>query len=190
MDSTDTDEITTSQRSAQSTPSWVHLNNGEQLLWFGRSSRWTLVPIATITVLLIGLGIVGSIFMTGLDLFEGSSDWIAFLPLVFSALGVCTGLLAYIRWRFRVYVITSDELYEKWGLISRNVNQMRIKRVQNTRCNQSVIERVLSFGDITIFTAGSDDHDFSLQNVPKPQSINRVLNRQLDAPSASEGTDD
>lgn len=67
---------------------------------------------------------------------------------------LASGIWTYAEWHRTLYVITDEEIYVKRGLISRDVTQVRLDRVQNTAYKQSVLERVLSFADVQVFTAG------------------------------------
>jgi uncharacterized membrane protein YdbT with pleckstrin-like domain len=72
-------------------------------------------------------------------------------------------------------VITSEEICVKHGLVSRDVTQIRIDRVQNTAYSQSVLERLCSFGDVEIYTAGSGTEDLVFRNVSRPERVKSVL---------------
>ncbi|WP_306060484.1 PH domain-containing protein [Natronococcus wangiae] len=55
--------------------------------------------------------------------------------------------MTYLCWLRLLYVITDEEIYVKYGLISRDITQVRLDR-ENTAYDQSILERVLSFGDV------------------------------------------
>ncbi|MFH5801534.1 PH domain-containing protein [Haladaptatus sp. CMAA 1911] len=88
--------------------------------------------------------------------------------------------ITYLRWRSQWYVLTTEEVYQKSGLLSTNVVQIRLERIQNTTFSQSFIEKLLSHGDVTIYTSGSSTIDLVLKNIPEPQTVNRLLTEQLD----------
>ena len=164
-------------------PDWLHLSSTEEVLWSGRQTAYSLIGGSIFGVVLLVAGIAGTALLVPLDLGEtlGESvpSIIMFAPLILSLFGLLYLTVHYLRWRLTYYVVTTEELYHRHGILSQNVQQMRIARIQNTTCNQSLIERLLSFGDITIYTAGSDDYDFILRNVPSPQEVNRKVTRQL-----------
>ena len=77
-------------------------------------------------------------------------------------------------------MITTEEVYRKEGLISQDILKIRHDRIQNTTCSQSALERLFSLGDITIYTAGSDDLEILLTNVSQPQDVNGILTKAFD----------
>ena len=93
-------------------------------------------------------------------------------------LGIGRSLLA---WWAIVYLITSEEVYKKHGLISRTVTNVRLDQIQNTTFEQSVLGRLLSFGSVYIDTAGSGSTEVVLERVPRPQTVVSILTQQLDS---------
>jgi uncharacterized membrane protein YdbT with pleckstrin-like domain len=69
------------------------------------------------------------------------------------------------------YVVTTQRLHIRRGLLSRHVQQTRIDRVQNVNTNQSLLERVLRVGTVDFDTAGTEDSDFSFQGIASPHRV-------------------
>ena len=153
-------------------PDWVTLTDGEAVLWEGHPSLRLITPAVVVGLVLVLGGAVLAVVLT--------DPQIRWLPLVGVPLGLALIAWAYISHVSTHYVLTSEEIYEKTGLINRSVAQVRLDRVQNTTCHQSAIERLLSYGDVTIYTAGSDTMDITLADVPRPQQVNRRLTEALD----------
>lgn len=158
---------------------WIHLTSDEHVHWSGRPSRYTLVPAMTIMTVLAAVGIAMAIWSRPLFLDRGWPLTWSYLPLVLVLIGVSYGLIAYLRWLRLLYVITEEEIYVKIGLISRDVTQVPLDRVQNSSYTQSVLERFLSYGTIYVYTAGTHTDDVVLRNVPKPRNIKEILTLQL-----------
>ena len=151
---------------------WVHLTDGESVLWAGTPSSYPVAPA-------IGFGFALSLFGAWLfrDVpFSVVPQW---LPLVLVPIGALVGAWAYLkRWSTR-YVFTTNAIYKKTGILSRTVTRVRLDRVQNTAFDQSLVERALSYGDIAIYTAGSGGRDLSLRDVPDPKRVNALVTTQL-----------
>lgn len=158
---------------------WLHLTDDEQVRWSGRPSRVTLVPalLAAVVLVLVGVGLTLSIRPLFLD--RGWPVAISYLPLLLAAAGIAYGVYVYLQWVRLLYVITDEEIYVKIGLVSRDVTQVPLTRVQNTSYNQSVLERLLSFGDIHVYTAGTHTDDLILENVPNPERVKATLTAQV-----------
>lgn len=158
---------------------WLYLNEGEAVRWTGRPSRYTIAIAIGAGLILALIGLVLYWWLRGTTGAGGIPAWTAYLPLALLAIGVGWAGLAYLNWLRVLYVITDEEVYVKHGLVSRDVTQIRLDRVQNTEFEQSVLERVLQYGDVRIYTAGTGTDDLVLRSVPKPQRISQLLTELL-----------
>jgi uncharacterized membrane protein YdbT with pleckstrin-like domain len=93
--------------------------------------------------------------------------------LVFS-LVVAAGLIKRIATR---YVVTTQRLHIRRGILSRRVQQTRIDRVQNVNTDQSLLERVLRVGTVDFDTAGTDDSDFRFKGIASPADVVAAVDR-------------
>ncbi|WP_158237415.1 PH domain-containing protein [Halegenticoccus soli] len=156
---------------------WLSLGRDERVRWHDRPSVYVLardlVPLAALG--LIGLAIAVALRTALPDL----PWWVPLLPLALVAVAALVGLAAYLRWTTTHYVITTSGIYRKRGVVSRDVTRLRIDRIQNATYSQSTLQRLLSFGDMTLYTAGSGTVDLVLEDVPDPERVNRVLSDQL-----------
>ena len=162
---------------------WIHLTEDEEICWAGRSTLYTIIRPLTLAAVLIVIGI--ALTLAGptvlADWFGVTvSGWIQLLPLLIALCGCVVGGAAYLRWLRTQYVITNQEVYIKEGFVSRDVSQIRLDRVQNTTTSQSALERALSYGDIVLYTSGSDTLNIVLDNVPHPQEVNGIITRLLE----------
>lgn len=165
---------------------WLHLNDGEAVQWTGRPSRFTIaisVGVALV-VALVGIGL--SVWLSSRP---DTPAWVGYLPLVLTAGGLGWAGLVYLDWLRLLYVVTDEEIYVKHGLVSRDVTQVRIDRVQNTTFEQSILERIFQFGDVHIYTAGTSTEDLTLRNVPEPQQVTGLLTELL-SDASDETADD
>jgi uncharacterized membrane protein YdbT with pleckstrin-like domain len=154
---------------------WVTLTEGEEVLWQGHPSLRLITPSVVVGLVLAVGGLALTIVLT--------DPPIRWLPLLGIPLGIAVVAWAYVSLVSTRYVLTSEEVYRKTGIVTQSVAQIRLDRVQNTTCSQSLTERLFSYGDITIYTAGSDTMDITLADVPDPQQVNRHLTEALDAAS-------
>ncbi len=160
---------------------WLHLADGETVVWESRPHPITM-----------GGGLPAGIFLTlaGLVVFgwatvNTDSRALQLLALLAMLVGGTIATIQYVYWTNTRYVITSSELYKKHGVISRDVTQFRLDRVQNTTLEQSVIGRFLGYGTITVYTAGSGDPELTFERTPRPGEAGGVLNEQLEGAAAA-----
>jgi len=92
---------------------------------------------------------------------------VAMIPLVISP---------FIAWWFTHYVLTSERLITRTGMIARRGIELPLQNINNVLFNQSVIERILKSGDLLIESAGeSGQSEFS--NIPNPEEFQSLLYR-------------
>jgi membrane protein YdbS with pleckstrin-like domain len=158
--------------SAVESAGWVHLTESERVLWAGTPSMYPAIPAMAFGFALSFLGV----WLFRVASLPVIPEWVA---LILPLLGVFVCVWAYLsRWSTR-YVFTTKAVYEKTGLLSRTVTQVRFDRVQNTAFEQSWVERTLSYGDIEVYTAGSGGVDLCLRDVPDPGRVNSLITTQL-----------
>jgi uncharacterized membrane protein YdbT with pleckstrin-like domain len=92
------------------------------------------------------------------------------------------------------YTISDRRLYIKRGILSKQVQQTNLTRVQNVNTSQSPVDRLLRVGRVDFDTAGTDDSDFTFVAVANPDAIvsfvhdaQREAERAGTGPSAATG---
>jgi uncharacterized membrane protein YdbT with pleckstrin-like domain len=104
------------------------------------------------------------------------------IPIV--AAVVAVGLLVvlgigFLRRLRTTYTITSRRLTIEIGLMSRELHECRLERVQNVNATQSMFERLLRIGTVDFDTAASSEYDFKFRGVEAPQQIVRTVDEAL-----------
>ncbi len=152
---------------------WLSLSEGESIEWMGRPSLFTIAPQVIAGA---GVGVGGAVVV----LLLGSAF---VLPAIVHLLPLSAALavigVAVLQWYRIRYVITSSEVYIKRGLVSLDVDQIRLRRIQNTTLSQSLLERLLGYGDVIAYTAGSDTLNIEFRSVPNPSRVNETLSTLL-----------
>ena len=141
-------------------------------------------------------------------MFEGHPSWRAVLAYYVSAvggavivgaivavaasvaIGIVVGLVliglallyGFLKRLATVYMVSTQRLYIRRGILSKRVQQTRIDRVQNVNTDQSVFERILRVGKVDFDTAGTDDSDFIFAGISNPDRVVAAVDRaQRDA---------
>jgi len=157
---------------------WLHLTDDEEVRWAGRPSRYTIaIQLAVAaTAAAVGAGLI--LFVWEPTLLVTIAATVVGAVLLLAGLGY--GAYVYLKWRRLLYVITTEEVYVKEGLISRDVVQIRLDRIQNTTYEQSILQRLLSIGHVELYTAGSGTQDLEMRHVPNPERITSTLTSLLE----------
>lgn len=85
----------------------------------------------------------------------------------------------FIRRLATTYTITNRRLTIDIGLLSREMHETRLERVQNVNSRQHLLERLLGVGTVDFDTAGGAAYDFRFRGVNEPRQIVRTVDRAL-----------
>jgi uncharacterized membrane protein YdbT with pleckstrin-like domain len=157
-----------------SVPSWVTLGEGEEIVWSGRPSMLLVAGSLLIGFLVVAAGsALYGVFIPA----DSGLQWVGLLVVV---AGIAYMAYTGFRHQSTRYVITSNEVYRKEGMFSRQVTSLRLDRIQNTTFEQSLVERLFAFGDVHVDTAGTGGTEITFEAVSRPQEVSGLLTKQLD----------
>ncbi len=92
---------------------------------------------------------------------------VALLSLVF-LLGF--GVPPFIQRQFTLYVLTSERIVVRTGVLTRNSREIPLESISNVVFNQSVFERMLGYGDVLLESSG-ETSTIRLEDVPDPEAF-------------------
>ncbi len=99
--------------------------------------------------------------------------------------GAALLILLIVGWLKRIstrYAITDRRLRIQRGIVSRNVEEARLERVQNVSVRQSVLERLLQVGTVDFDTASNRaDDTFQFRGIADPGEITRLVDQAHEA---------
>jgi uncharacterized membrane protein YdbT with pleckstrin-like domain len=145
----------------------MDLHPGEDILFDGHPSwRATLGFYVFGFVAAVAAGIVAGVI-------AGSTVGVIVLIAVLAAV-ILVGL---IRRLATHYLVTTQRLRIRRGILSRHVQQTQLERVQNVNTNQSFFERVLQIGTVDFDTAGTEDSDFTFRGIADPDHVVGAVDR-------------
>jgi len=145
----------------------MELEPGERLIFEGHPSWRSILGfyLKGLVVVAIGAAIAYVAADTGLAVT---------VALVLLVIVLVAG---YVKRLFTTYTITDHRLHIRRGIIARAEQQTIINRVQNVNTHQSVLQRMLMFGDVNFDTAAGDDFDFQFAGVAKPHDVVEAVHR-------------
>jgi len=151
---------------------------GEEVFFHGHPSwRSMLTFYAKGLVLVIIAGVLAGL-ITAVSSKTVKVGWVAVVVGVALALVLVVGLIRRIR---ITYTITHQRLTIDIGLLSREVHETRLERVQNVNSTQTVLQRMLRIGVVDFDTAAGAEYDFKFVGVAHPHRIVRTVDRALRA---------
>lgn len=132
------------------------LTKGEKVIYEGKISLWSLLPLMLLGLLTLGLFGLGLIF------------WIA----------------AAIRYLSTELAITNKRVIAKFGFISRTTIEINIQKIESIQVNQGILGRIFNFGSIVVSGAGNPQAP--VPGISSPLNFRReFLNAQEQEPSTS-----
>lgn len=140
----------------------LHLSPGERVIFSGHPS-WR----AILGFYLKGI-VVAAVAGLLAELLASGGAAVFLVVLVVLAL---TLLIGFVRRAATTYTITSRRLNIRRGVVSREIQETRLERVQNVSCRQSLYQRLMQIGDVDFDTAASDDYNFVFAGVADPGKI-------------------
>ena len=75
------------------------------------------------------------------------------------------------------YVVTTQRLRIRRGILAKPIQQTRIERVQNVNTDQRVLDRILRVGTVDFDTAGTDDSDFTFRGIATRDEVVAAVDR-------------
>jgi uncharacterized membrane protein YdbT with pleckstrin-like domain len=154
----------------------VDSETGEEVLFHGHPSWRSMLALhlkGLLAAIAVGV-IVGLISAAVKDSVQ--VPWVVAAVLVVLAIAF---LIAFIRRIATTYTITSHKMTIRLGLLSRQLHETRLDRVQNVGTNQSLLERMLGIGTVDFDTAGGAGFDFAFQGIANPEDVVHTVNEVL-----------
>ena len=154
----------------------MDLREGEHIVYDGHPS-WR----AILSFYIKGLGV--AVVLGAIGWLAGSAGLGILIAVVLFAVAVLVG---FVRRVATSYTITNQRLRIRRGIVSRNVQETRVDRIQNVNTDQGVLERVLQVGTVDFDTAGTDDSDFAFAGVGQPEKVSKKVEQALHEASVAQ----
>lgn len=153
----------------------LNLSPGERVIFQGHPSWRAILGFYLKGILVAALaGVVFKLF--------GADSGTVFL-VVLVIVGV-TVLVGFVKRVATTYTITDRRLNIRRGIVSREVQETRLERVQNVNYRQSVYQRLVQVGDVDFDTAAGDDYNFVFAGVADPQDVVHSVDQATGANAA------
>jgi uncharacterized membrane protein YdbT with pleckstrin-like domain len=139
----------------------LNLSPGEQVIFQGHPS-WRAI---------LGFYLKGIVVAVILGVIAKLVDGYGTAFLVILVVIGITVLAGFVKRVATTYTITNRRLNIKRGIISREIQETRLERVQNVNYRQSAYQRLMQIGDVDFDTAATDDYNFVFAGVADPADV-------------------
>jgi len=102
------------------------------------------------------------------------------LVCVFAILACAVWLgITYVRWVTTNFVVTTDRVIFREGVFARHGVEIPLERVSNVNFRQTIFERLVGAGDLTIESAGRDGES-RFHDIRKPHAVQNLIHAQVE----------
>jgi uncharacterized membrane protein YdbT with pleckstrin-like domain len=145
---------------------------------FDLKPHWiALVPSVIWSIVLAAGAILAAIFLYDEN---GSYDWWEMLISAgFVLAWFFLSVLPYLRWNFTLFVLTTDRLITRHGIIAKHSKEIPLERINDVAFSQSVMERFLGAGDLMVESAGERGQT-RIGNVRKPEDVQLMIYKETE----------
>jgi uncharacterized membrane protein YdbT with pleckstrin-like domain len=150
-----------------------YLNEGEEIIldlrphWFYLAGPVTALAAALILALVV----------------RDRSAWILFPVLALAVVALLWFLGRYAKWVTTNFVLTSDRLIYRSGVMSRQGREIPLERLNDVSFHQSLLQRLLGAGDLLVESGGERGQE-QFGSFAHPQDTQNEIHRAIEAASA------
>jgi len=129
--------------------------------------RLLVIPFAW-TILFVAVIIATWALAPENDIFDWvvtAAVFVAFFPLAF---------YPFISWWFTTYVLTSERLIRRTGVLARRGVEIPLENVVDLSFSQTILERILRSGDLLIESAGTQGQS-RFKDIPDPEAFQSLV---------------
>jgi uncharacterized membrane protein YdbT with pleckstrin-like domain len=147
------------------------LNEGEDVVLELRPHWWTFAKPIAVLVLTLALTIlvaatVGNIALTA----------VAAALVVLSLVWL---LVRYLRWSTTLFVVTTDRLVLRHGVLGKHGKEIPLERVNDISVSQTLFERLLRAGSVLIESGGERGQE-PVPSIPRPFEVQNVIYTEIE----------
>lgn len=111
------------------------------------------------------------------------ADYVLFPVLALAVAGLLYFLIRLGQWMTTDFVLTTDRLIYRKGLVSRSGREIPLERLNDVSFTQTIFQRVLRAGDLLV-ESGGERGQSAFGHFADPQGIQNEVHRAIEAAAA------
>jgi len=148
------------------------LSEGETVVrQFRPHWRMLALPVGW-TVLFVAVVVLAWVAM------PDSPDWLGIVTWIITGAAAVVwirlALYPFIAWWFTWYVLTSERLISRSGILARKGLEIPLERINDVQFSQNILERLLRSGDLLVESAGELGQS-RFSDIPTPELFQSLL---------------
>ncbi len=152
----------------------------EETVWRGTPSPSLLVgKIALLLLILIAIPLIAHFFASTAadDLAKArnvrTAGWVIAAILASAQLVVL--VVAWLKLRSTLYIITNQRVMIEEGMLSKTVNEIDLRYVDDSQFFQSVTDRMLGIGNVTLHSSDANTPTYMLRSIRDPRAVRELI---------------
>jgi len=153
-----------------------YLNDGEEIILDLRP-HWVFLfrpAAALIGALALGIWVAAA---------DDPPAWLRFPVAALAVVALLYFLARLTQWMTTDFVLTTDRLIYRKGVVSRSGREIPLERVNDVSYTQSLLQRVIRAGNLLV-ESGGERGQSSFGDFADPQGIQNEIHRAIEAASA------
>jgi len=144
------------------------LGTAEKILYTERH-HWVFFVAEMIRWILFAAAVFALIVILRVWVFSGST-WVWWILLLLVVPGVRM-FWGFLSWKMNVYVLTNRRVIESTGVLSKRVADSSLEKLTDIVLKQSILGRMLNYGDIIVLTAAAGAGVNNLKQIRDPMEF-------------------
>ncbi|MEM7623083.1 MAG: PH domain-containing protein [Planctomycetota bacterium] len=143
-----------------------------------RSVHASMARAAPLRFGLLSVLFIGGVIAAPILYFQNGGFWPTSLAVVL-AISVLVSLGWLVWWKIETFghelKITNKRTTVRVGIFSKRTSEVLHDNIRNVRINQNFWQRVWNIGELGISSAGQDDIEVTMEDVPDPHELARII---------------
>lgn len=152
------------------------LNDFEEVAIDLHPHWWHFAKPAMVLAGSIALGIFALVGTDGGTVPRTGLGWFSLIAIVGSALWLVT---AYAQWATTNFVVTSDRVIFRSGVIAKSGIEIPLERVNTVHFDQGMFERMIGVGSLVIESGGEEGQQ-NFTDIREPDRVQKEIHVQMD----------
>jgi len=148
------------------------LGEGEEIVFVTRQ-HW-LIPLAHVLTELVLIALLMAAAIVVPQAFNIPVQLVLFVTLLLGIVVLLSAIGDILRWRNEQFVITDRRVLQLQGVVSKNVLDSSLEKINDVELRQSWVGRIFNYGDLEVLTA-SDEGVNRMRAIERPIQFKRAM---------------
>lgn len=152
----------------------------EETLWRGTPSPILLIgKMVVLVLILIVIPLVAHLFAStvGGDLEKAgnirTAGWVIAALLALAQLAAL--VVAWLKLRSTLYIVTNQRVMIEEGILSKTVNEIDLRYVDDSQFFQGLTDRMLGIGKVTLHSSDANTPTYTLRSIRDPRGVRELI---------------